>query len=196
MNDLEFLKGILKNKLPEKRYIHSLGVCNTAVKLAKIYNVCKDKAAVAGILHDYAKYLSENEARNYIMEFQIEIDEVMDEQIELAHGLIGAELVRRELEIEDTDILNSIKYHTVGRKNMTDIEKIIYLADYIEPNRKFPGIEEIRRMAVHDLDKATLMALNNSINYVISKGLLLHSNSIFARNSLILSNFKVTSAEK
>lgn len=196
MNDLEFLKRILKNKLPKKRYIHSIGVCDTAVKLADIYSVSKEKAAVAGVLHDYAKYLSENEARNYIMEFQIEIDEVMDKQIELAHGLIGAELVRRELEIDDTDILNSIKYHTVGRKNMTDIEKIIYLADYIEPNRKFPGIEEIRKIAVNDLDKATLMALNNSINYVISKGLLLHSNSIFARNSLILNNFKVTSAEK
>lgn len=190
MRDLEFFKGILKNKLPEKRYNHSLGVCNTAVKLAGIFDVCKDKAAVAGILHDYAKYLSENEARYYVEQFQIEIDEVMDKQIELAHGLIGAELVRRDLAIEDIDILNSIRYHTVGRKNMTNIEKIIYLADYIEPNRNFPGIEEIRKMALYDLDKATLMALNNSINYVISRGLLLHSNSIFARNSLILNNLK------
>lgn len=189
MYDLEFLKGILKNKLPEKRYNHSLGVYNTAIRLAKIYDVCIDKAGVAGILHDYAKYLSENEVRHYITEFQIEIDQVIDNQIDLAHGLIGAELVKRELEIEDIDILNAIKYHTVGRKNMTDIEKIIYLADYIEPNRKFPGIEEIRQTALHNLDRATLMALNNSINHVISKGLLLHSNSIFARNSLILSSF-------
>lgn len=189
MYDLEFLKGILKSKLPERRYNHSLGVYNTAVRLAKIYNVCIDKAGVAGILHDYAKYLSEDEARHYITEFQIEIDEVIDKQIDLAHGLIGAELVKRELEIEDIDILNAIKYHTVGRKNMTDIEKIIYLADYIEPNRKFPGIEEIRQIALHDLDRATLMALNNSINHVITKDSLLHSNSIFARNSLILSSF-------
>lgn len=191
MKDIELLKGILRDKLPEKRYIHSLGVCSTAVKLAEIFNVCKYKAAVAGILHDYAKYLSENEARYYVAKFHIEIDDVMDKQIDLAHGLIGAELVKRELDIEDMDILNAIRYHTVGRKNMTDIEKVIYVADYIEPNRKFPGVEDIRGIALEDLDKATLMALNNSINHVISKGLLLHTNSIFARNSLILNNLKV-----
>ncbi|SHJ82463.1 bis(5'-nucleosyl)-tetraphosphatase (symmetrical) YqeK [Paramaledivibacter caminithermalis] len=190
MTDIEFLKSVVKNKLPERRYIHSLGVFETAINLAKIYNVCEKKAGIAAILHDYAKYLSKKEARHYIKKFHIKIDEVIDKQIDLAHGLIAAELVKREFKIVDIDILNSIKYHTIARVNMTDIEKIIYLADYIEPNREFPGVNKIRNVALYNLDKAMIMALDNSIKYVIEKGLLLHTNSILARNSLILSSDK------
>lgn len=184
--DLELVKKELKRKLPLKRYIHSLNVSNTAVKLCRVYNVCKDKGEIAGLLHDYAKYLSNDEMCKYIEEFKIEIDEVINSQKDLAHGLIGAELVKRKFKIQDLDILNSIRYHTTGRKEMTNLEKIIYLSDYIEPNRKFPGIEEIRKMALKDLNKATLMALDNTIKYIIIKGLLLHSNSLLARNNLIL----------
>lgn len=186
MIDLEIIKKELRNKLPHKRYVHSLNVSNTAVKLSEIHNVSKEKAEIAGLLHDYAKYLSKEEACQYIKEFKIEVDEVINLQKELAHGLIGAELVKCKFKIIDLDILNSIRYHTTGRKKMTDLEKIIYLSDYIEPNRKFPGIEEIRVMALTDLNKATLMALDNTIKYIIIKGLLLHNNSVLARNSLVL----------
>ena len=186
MVDLELIKKELKNKLPHKRYVHSLNVSNTAVKLCEIHNVCKDKAEIAGLLHDYAKYLSKEEVCQYIKEFKIEVDEVINLQKDLAHGLIGAELVKRKFKIMNLDILNSIRYHTTGRKKMTNLEKIIYLSDYIEPNRKFPGIEEIRVMALTDLNKATLMALDNTIKYIIIKGLLLHNNSVLARNSLVL----------
>jgi len=184
--DLKSIKSMLKNRLPYKRYIHSLGVCDTAARLAKIHNACMEKAQIAGVLHDYAKYLTEYEARQYIKQFEIIIDEVIDSHIDLAHGLIGAELIKSELKIEDQDILNSIRYHTTGRKHMTKLEKIIYLADYIEPNRKFSGIEKIRKVSEYDLDKAVLMALDNSITHVISKGLLLHNDSILARNTLIM----------
>lgn len=186
MFDLDFIKSQLKKRLSHKRYKHSVGVSDTAVCLAKIYDICEEKAKIAGILHDCGRYLSEKEARQYLKEFQIEIDEVTNLQIDLAHGVIGAKIAQKEFHIKDKEILNSIKYHTTGRKNMTKLEKIIYLSDYIEPSRKFPGLDKIRSIATYDLDKATLMALDNSIKYVISKGLLLHNNSILARNSLIL----------
>ncbi len=186
MYDLEFIKSVLKNKLPHRRYNHSLGVCESAIWLAKKHDACQNKAELAGLLHDYAKYLNSYEARKYIKEFQIQIDEVIDLNIDLAHGLIAAELIKFEFEIEDEEILNAVRYHTTGRENMTNLEKIIYLADYIEPNRRFPVVDKIRDIAKHDLNKAVLMALDNSIKHVISKGLLIHHNSIFARNSLIM----------
>lgn len=185
MYDLEFLKSVIRDKLPYKRYKHSLGVCKSAAWLAKIHDVCRNKAKVAGLLHDYSKYLKSYEARRYIEEFQIPIDEVIDLNIDLAHGLIAAELIKVEFKIEDEEILNAVRYHTTGRKGMTKLEKIIYLADCIEPNRKFAGVDEIRSVAKHDLNRAVLMALDDSIKHVISKGLLIHHNSILARNSLI-----------
>lgn len=193
MCDSKVIKSILKDRLPHKRYIHSLGVCDTAVLLAKRYNVCQKKAQIAGILHDYAKYLTGHEARKYIKQFEIKIDEVIEANVDLAHGLIGAELVKLEFNIDDEDILNSIRYHTTGRKYMTDLEKIIYLADYIEPNRKIHGIEKIRKVAKDDLDKAVIMALDSSIKHVISKGLLIHNNSVLARNALIMEMMSVQS---
>lgn len=196
MLDLDFMRSELKKKISHKRYIHSIGVSDTAVGLAKIYDICEEKAEIAGILHDYGKYLSEKEARQFLKEFQIEVDEVTDLQIDLAHGLIGAKLVEREFHIKDENILNSIKYHTTGRKHMTKLEKIIYLSDYIEPSRKFSGLDEIRSVAMYDLDKATLMALDDSIKHVISKRLLLHNNSILARNSLILEIASAQSSDK
>lgn len=189
--DLESVKLILKERLKPKRYLHSIGVSNTSVRLAKLYGVCEKKAEIAGILHDYARNLSHDELSQYINEFKIATDEVIDTQVDLAHGLIGAELVKNKFNIEDEDILNAIRYHTTGRKHMSKLEKIIYLADYIEPNRKAAEVEKIRGIALYDLNKAVLMALDNCIKYVIKKGLLLHNNSILARNSLILERISV-----
>lgn len=185
--DIEYAKKLLKKRLSPKRYTHSVGVCETAVKLAKLYNVSVEKAKIAGLLHDYAKDLSDEEIKRYIKEFNLSLDKLLRSHINLAHGIIGAELVKREFKIIDNDILNAIKYHTTGRKNMSCLEKIVYLADYIEPNRNFPGIEEIRRVSFLNLDEGVLLALNSSITYIIKKGRLLHENSVFARNSIILS---------
>ncbi|MDK2918044.1 MAG: hypothetical protein PWQ37_777 [Candidatus Petromonas sp.] len=185
MVDIEHLKEILSKRLTPARYKHSLGVCETASKLAKLYGVSLEKAEISGLLHDYAKDISKDEAKIYIKKYKITIDKVIAKQIDLAHGMIGAELVRHELGIEDPEVLNAIRYHTTGREEMSKLDKIIYLSDYIEPNRDFPGVEDMRKMALTNLNKATLLGLDNSIQYVLSKGNLLHINSILARNSLI-----------
>lgn len=182
------IKKILSKRLTPKRYKHSIGVHDTALKLAKLYDVSEEKAAIAGLLHDYAKGLSYSEAIYYIKKYAIKIDEVIKEQIDLAHGFIGAELIKEELNIRDEEILEAIRYHTIGKEKMSKLEKIIYLSDFIEPNRFYLGVEELRTVALSDLDKATLLALNNTISYVINKNNLLHINSILARNSLLLIN--------
>ncbi|WIF96187.1 bis(5'-nucleosyl)-tetraphosphatase (symmetrical) YqeK [Caminicella sporogenes] len=187
---MEYLTSQLKKRVSSKRFIHSLGVSETAEKLAKLYNAPIEKAKIAGLLHDYAKDLQDDEAREYIVQFGLKLDDVLKFDINLAHGQIGAELVKRELNISDSDILNAIKYHTTGRENMSILEKIVYIADYIEPSRDFPGVDELRQAAFSNLDEGILLALDKTITYVVKKGKLLHLNSILARNSIIVNRNK------
>ncbi|TCO79024.1 bis(5'-nucleosyl)-tetraphosphatase (symmetrical) YqeK [Marinisporobacter balticus] len=186
MLHIEKMKEILKDRLTEKRYIHSLGVQESAIKLAKIYNVSIEKASIAALVHDCAKDLSEDMLLNYAKQFDILVDSVESHQIGLLHGCVGAELVKIEFGIEDSEIINAIRFHTTGKENMTILEKIIYLADYIEPNRSFNGVDQLRKTALSNLDKAVIMAFDKTINYVIQKGELLHPTTIVARNFLLL----------
>ena len=105
--------------------------------------------------------------------------------INLMHGLAGSIIAKHIMGIEDEDVLNSISYHTTGRKNMTILEKIIYIADYIEPMRNFPGVDELRKIAYSNLDEALLLSFDNTIKYVITKGQLLHLDTIEARNYIL-----------
>lgn len=182
----ENIKFILQKKLTPQRYAHSLGVQQTAEMLAKIYSTSTEKASIAGLLHDCAKDFDDDELLKYANQFDILLDGVLKHQKQLLHGVVGAEIARFEFKIEDNDIINAIKYHTTGKEDMSLLEKIIYIADYIEPSRDFPGVENLRRLALLDIDKAILMAFDHTINYVVSKGELLHPITISARNFLLL----------
>ncbi len=186
MISVDTIKSIVESKLSPKRFKHTIGVYKTAKELAKIYECNVYKASVAALLHDYAKKMSEVEMRQYVDRYNIAIDKVIDYQIDLAHGLIASEIAKNEINIHDTEILDAIKYHTIARENMTILDKIIYLADYIEPNRDFNGVEKIRDVSFKSIDKAMILALENSIKHVISKGKLLHPNTVLARNSILL----------
>lgn len=185
MNTVKQLKELLKNRLQGKRYEHSVQVMETAVALTDIYGGDRDAAAVAGLLHDYAKSMSPEELRQAAQELELELDPVVCRHMMLAHGPIGAALVERDLSITDPDILNAIRYHTYGREGMSTLEKIIYLADFIEPGRKFKGADDLRRVARENLDKAVLVALESSIAYLIGSDRLMHPNTLYARNELI-----------
>ncbi|WNS81894.1 bis(5'-nucleosyl)-tetraphosphatase (symmetrical) YqeK [Domibacillus sp. DTU_2020_1001157_1_SI_ALB_TIR_016] len=159
---------IVEKQLTEKRYTHTLGVSEAAVELADRYGADVYKAELAAIFHDYAKFRPKEEMK------QILIDEREDERLlafhhELWHAPAGAVLVRREAGIEDEDILSAIRWHTTGKPGMTLLEKIIYLADYIEPGRAFPGVEEVRAIAKQSLNAAVLAAVKNSILFLMSK---------------------------
>ena len=138
----------------------------TAVKLAERFGADVKKAEIAAIFHDYAKFRPKEEMKQIILDGGGPL-EVLNFHHELWHAPAGATLVKTEVGITDEDILSAIRFHTSGRPNMTLLEKVIYVADYIEPGRRFPGVEEVRTFAEEDLDLALIQALKN-IDYLFN----------------------------
>ena len=164
---LDELQEEIKDILTEKRFLHTLGVCHTAACLAMCYKADIKKASVAGLLHDCAKCLPDEEIKKRCKQYQIEMTEVEERNPYLLHGKLGAYYAKMNYGIEDTDILNAIIYHTTGRPGMTLLEKIVFIADYIEAGRKdIPGLSEIRNIVFHDIDRAIYMVLENTLNYL------------------------------
>jgi len=182
------IEEYLKKNLKANRFEHSLGVKRTAVLLAKQYKVDERKANLAGLIHDCAKSLSDKEIIDLVTAEGLKISKVCFKSPQIMHGLAGSIVARNVFKVKDEEILNAVTYHTTGRKNMTTLEKIIFLADFIEPGRNFFGVETLRALAYKDLERALFLALNNTINYVITKGELLHLDTVRARNDIILKN--------
>jgi predicted HD superfamily hydrolase involved in NAD metabolism len=182
----EEIKAYVKDRLSEKRFNHVLGVCDTAVKMAECYGGSKKDANLAALLHDIAKKMSDEELIKLVSSKGYKLNSVEKNSPQLLHALAGAIIGRDEIGIDNEDVLNSVRYHTTGRENMSLLEKIIYISDYIEPSRNFPGVDELRKLSFENIDKALLLALENSIKYVIKKGELLHIDTIKARNFLII----------
>jgi predicted HD superfamily hydrolase involved in NAD metabolism len=175
----------LRGAITKKRFIHSINVMNCAIELAKRYEVDIEKAAIAGLLHDCAKSIKDDEALRLCEKFNIELDNVTRFQPALLHGPLGSKFAEIEYGISDNEILSAIYYHTTGCENMSLLDKIVYIADYIEPGRRFPDIDEVREMAAENIDAAIIMSLDRTIKYVILKGGLLHPNTVNARNFII-----------
>ncbi len=176
----------LSNILKAKRFQHSLGVSQSAAELAVRYGEDVDKAKVTGLLHDCARSLSSNNLLQMAQAFAIVVNDVERQQPMLLHAPVGAKLARNEYGVDDPQILKAIALHTTGGRDMATLEKIIYLADCIEPSRDFPGINRLRRLAFIDLDKAMIAAFDQSLHYVIEQGLLIHPATIEGRNHLLL----------
>lgn len=171
----------LKLNLNEKRFNHSLEVAKEAKKLANNYNIDEEKAFLAGLLHDCAKCFSIEQIQKTAMDNNYTLDAVVKIQPELAHSFLGYFVAKNEYNIKDEDILNAIKYHTTGKKDMSMLEKIIYIADYIEPTRTyFKELDMARFLAYQDLNKAMAYILQNVIILNKSKNRLIHPLSIEA----------------
>lgn len=179
------MKEKLKGMLTKSRYEHSVGVSETAVKMARFYGADEQKARIAGLLHDCAKKLTADEAAEKCAELGVELDETELLVPELIHAPLGAGIARYEFGITDSEILGAIAAHTVAKEHMSDLEKIIYIADMIEPNREFPNVDECRRVAFEGLDKAFLYMLDRSIVFNVGKGVILHPNTVLARNETV-----------
>lgn len=180
--DIETIMHKLKDQLNEKRYLHSVNVMNVSAELAGVYKADENKARLAGILHDCAKGLKGDEAIDYAKKIGYCPDEIELAQSGLLHGIIGEYLARVEYGVEDKEILDAIRWHTTGRAGMSVLEKIIYVADYIEPLRSFDGIEEMRKAAYEDLDLCVVLCADSTIKYVLRKGYLLHQKTVETRN--------------
>jgi len=188
MSQFDKFDKVMKKRLKKSRYKHTLGVVDTAKKLARRHGVKVESAATAALLHDYGKYVDKKHLLEYAKKYGITVDEVVVDSPELLHGEVGAELVCVDLGVCDEDILNAIRYHTYGRRGMSKLEKIIYIADAIEPGRDYPGVDDLRKLANEDLDLALKKALSDSIKFVIDKGHSLHYNTIKLWNDLVISN--------
>lgn len=186
MGDIEFIRNSVKAHLPKRRYKHTLGVVEFSCALAKHYNLCEEKTEIAALLHDYCKYYSSKDVLEFYKEKNISVHEVILNNPNLAHGFIGSEIVKGKFNILDEDITNAIANHTFGRRNMSLLEKIIYVSDSIEPSRDFDGVNELRKLAFKNLDKTVLRVCESTLCYEISRNHLIHPNSIEMRNELIL----------
>ncbi|WP_299032659.1 bis(5'-nucleosyl)-tetraphosphatase (symmetrical) YqeK [uncultured Anaerococcus sp.] len=183
MNKLEEMKTKLRNDIGEKRYKHSLRVAEKARELAGKFNVDSKKAYLAGLIHDCAKY---NE-KAYIRELKIDLSKypINSTKDPVLHSFLGAEVAKKVYNIYDEDILRAIKYHTTGRANMSDLEKIIFIADAIEPGRDFKGISKLRSISYRNLNEAMLALLDNNIIFLIGRKALINPLSFDARNYFI-----------
>lgn len=184
------IESDLKIKLTKKRFQHTLNVVEAARKLAKKYDCDVEKASIAAVLHDCAKCFSNDQLLDYAKRHHLEVDAVSLRDPQLLHGPVGAIVARELYGVTDPEIHAAICYHTTGRKDMTKLDKIIYLADFIEKGRNYPGVETARKKARDDLDAATIQALTNSICHVARMGALIHDQSICARNDLIIKETK------
>jgi nicotinate-nucleotide adenylyltransferase len=175
MLDYKTMQDKLQSSLSMKRYIHTMGVVEEAIKLSNIYGVDQDKAKIAALLHDCAKDYPDDMKRRLCKEFHVEIDDIMKSQIDLVHSFLGAKVAKREYNVSDYEILEAIRYHTTGKASMSMLEKIVFIADYIEPNRKeFDGLKEIRILAYTNIDLAVKKALEYTIAYTEQRGRILH----------------------
>ena len=185
MTDREAIISEIGKVLKQSRLEHTLGVEEQAVRMAGIFGADRGKASEAALLHDYAKYIDDGEMLRLAEKYGIETDEVYRDSPNLMHGPVAAKLVEEIFGVSDRDVLNAITYHTVGRAGMSLLEKIIYVADMTEKNRDFPGVDELRRAAVEDIDEAMLLCLEQTISYTLKRRKKIHINSIQTYNSII-----------
>lgn len=167
---LQRIRKAMEKELSSKRYEHTLSVAYTAASLAMVHGEDAEKAIIAGMLHDCAKCLSNKKLLSICKKNNLHISEVeMLNPSALLHAKAGSVLAHDKYGITDENILNAIKYHTTGRPDMSRLEKILYIADYIEPGRKHAAnLNEIRHMAFQDLDKTLLKILEDTLAYLLS----------------------------
>ena len=184
---IDEMRRELQRRLNKNRFAHSIGVANTAVKLAKRFGVDETKAYIAGLLHDCAREFENDELPAQAERRGIKIGEVERAMPLLLHAYISAKMIKEIYGVDDAEIAQAIYRHTVGARDMTPLDKIIYFADMIEPNRNYPGVEKLRALAeTADLDEILLTAFSETIAFVIQKNSLIHPDTVAARNFLLL----------
>ncbi|TMW73884.1 bis(5'-nucleosyl)-tetraphosphatase (symmetrical) YqeK [Alteribacter natronophilus] len=183
MNEQDALKAVEKELRPS-RYAHTLRVRDSAVTLAEKYGVSREDARLAAVLHDYAKYRPADRMKQVILEADWLDDEWTKYGEPILHAPAGAVYVKNELGCTDPDILDAIVYHTTGKAGMTLLEKVIFLADYIEPGRTTPGVDSVREEAEHSLDRACFLALSGTIQFLVRRRQLIFPDTIHAYNDL------------
>lgn len=175
----------VKRGMPAKRWQHTEGVMAQSIVLAKRFGADPVKAELAAILHDAAKYWPVEQQKALLTREQIGLEELACDNA-LMHAVIGMWLAEHEYGIVDREILDAIRYHTSGREHMTLLDKVVCLADYIEPGRDFPGVEDMRTLAKQDLNKALIAGFDSTIGFLLEKNKRIFPLTVHARNGLLM----------
>lgn len=189
MYNIEELTKVVRDRLSDYRFYHSLCVAESAKELARRYGADENKAAAAGILHDVCKETEPDEQLEIIKKAGYEITELERSQIKFYHQLSGSAYAKTVLGIDDEEILDAIRYHTTGKANMTLMQEIIYLADFISADRDYKDIENIRAEAEKGKEYGMLYATKYTIKSVVKKGRVLHPDTVDAYNWLLKTYF-------
>lgn len=190
MPDLNSLKAGLKKLLPKERFEHSLRVMEQAEELARRFKVSVEQAGIASLLHDCSRYLDRYGMLKHARELGFEIDPIEELEPKLLHARLSASIAREQFGIDDPDILQAIESHTVGRPNMSALEKVVYLADHIESDRDYKGVGKVRELAADDLDRAILASIGKMVAHLIEQDLPIFEGTIQTRNWLLIKNKK------
>jgi nicotinate-nucleotide adenylyltransferase len=183
---IEEYKAILKDRLYEKRYYHSLCVADEAKRLAKKYGADEEKAYLAGLLHDITKNTSEEEHLKIFKDFGIILSSIELNAQKLWHAISGACYVENILGIKDAEIIDAIRYHTTAKKDMSLLSKILYLADFTSADRDYEDVDILRGIVDKSLDDAFLYALKYSINELIEDEKAIHPDTLDAFNQSVM----------
>lgn len=181
----------LVEHLKPSRVDHIRRVTEMAILLANRYGVDYKLAKLASLLHDIAKYYSKNMVRETLKKYNIN-DPLLYEYTFLAHGEIGAIIGQEVFGITHMDVLNAVRYHTYGRKGMSLLEKIVFMADYIEEGRDFDGVHIAREKAHSNLDEALLFSVGHSIQYLLKTEAIVHPNSLDVYNECLLAKKRLS----
>ncbi len=179
MDSISNICGYIDKNLSEKRKTHTYGVRDTAVRLAEKYGCDICKAEISALLHDLYRGAPINVLNYHVT--HLGLDKKYLDNPNLSHGKIAAEMIQKAFGIDDADIINAVSFHTTGRAGMSTLEKIIYISDAMEPGRNYPGVEDIRNAAEDDIDRACLISLTQTIEYVRSEGKFLDEDTVKAK---------------
>lgn len=176
----------VKEQVSEKRFKHILGVEQAALELARANDYELEKASVAALVHDYAKERSDSEFKALIVQTGLEQD-LLNWNNFIWHGVVGAEIIKKELKITDEENLNAVRRHTVGAKEMTMLDQIVYVADYIEPGRDFPGVDQARQLAAESLRAAVEFETKHTLLYLMNNDKTIYPAAILTYNAYVAS---------
>ena len=164
-----------------KRFKHCIGVSETSRKLAQLNNYDPEKAALAGFIHDYAKQVP-NERFIEIIKTKGFDQDLLNYNRAIWHGIVGSYIIEQELKISDPEILTAIKRHTTADTEMTTLDKIVFVADFIEPNRDFPGVDEARKVAFANLDAGVGYELAHTLSFLVENRQKIYPKTLAAYN--------------
>ena len=180
----EALLAKMETVMSEKRLRHCLGVEKAARELAERFSLDIEKAGLAGLLHDYAKKVSDEDFLSLIDKYQLNPD-LKNWGNNVWHGMVGIYKIQEDLGIEDAEILRAIEIHTVGSGTMSELDKVVYVADYIEHNRDFPGVDKARELAQRSLNQAVAYETARTVEHLARKGMPIYPQTLETYNAFV-----------